>query len=44
MTYSRFMEALKVANIGLDRHTLADLAVHDLDSFNKLVAQVKPAA
>ena len=25
MTYSRFMEALKIANIGLDRRTLADL-------------------
>lgn len=43
MTYSRFTEGLKAANIELDRKVLADLAVHDLESFNGIVAQAKAA-
>ncbi len=43
MTYSRFMEALKAAGITLDRRALADLAVHDIDGFNQVVAAVKAA-
>ncbi len=43
MTYSRFIEGLKAANIDLDRKVLADLAVHDLESFNGIVAQAKAA-
>jgi len=41
MTYSRFTEGLKAANIELDRKVLADLAVHDLESFNGIVAPVE---
>ncbi len=44
ITYSRFMEALKLAGITLDRRTLADLAVHDLDGFNQVVATAKTHA
>jgi large subunit ribosomal protein L20 len=43
MTYSRFMEALKLAGIALDRRTLADMAVSDIEGFNQVVARVKPA-
>ncbi len=43
MTYSRFIEGLKAANIELDRKVLADIAVHDLESFNGIVAQAKAA-
>jgi len=41
VTYSRFIEGLKIANIALDRKILADLAVHDEAAFKKIVARVK---
>jgi large subunit ribosomal protein L20 len=40
-TYSRFIEALKKANIGLDRKILADLAVNDPKAFAAVLAAVK---
>ena len=43
LTYSRFIEGLKAANIEVDRKILADLAVHDIDAFNSVVAQSKAA-
>jgi len=43
LTYSRFIEGLKAANIEVDRKILADLAVHDIDTFNSIVAQAKAA-
>ncbi len=43
LTYSRFIEGLKAANIEVDRKILADLAVHDIDAFNSVVAQSKVA-
>ena len=43
LTYSRFIEGLKAANIEVDRKILADLAVHDIDAFNSIVAQAKAA-
>jgi large subunit ribosomal protein L20 len=43
LTYSRFMEGLKAANIGLDRKILADLAVTDEAAFKALVEQAKAA-
>ncbi len=43
ITYSRFIEGLKAANIEVDRKILADLAVHDIDTFNSIVAQSKVA-
>jgi len=36
-TYSRFMQGLKKAQIGLDRKMLADLAVRDVKVFKQLV-------
>ena len=43
LTYSRFAEGLKAANIGLDRKILSDLAITDETSFNAIVDQVKAA-
>ena len=39
LSYSRFMNGLKKANITLDRKVLADLAVHDKVGFAKLAQQ-----
>ena len=36
-TYSRLIAGLKRANIGLDRKSLADLAVRDGEAFKKIV-------
>ena len=43
ITYSRFINALKVANIEMDRKVLADLAVNDEKAFASLVESVKGA-
>jgi large subunit ribosomal protein L20 len=43
ITYSRFIEGLKAANIGLDRKVLADLAVRDEVAFNGLVKKAQDA-
>ncbi len=37
LTYSRFMEGLKAAHVGMDRKVLADLAATDAAAFTKLV-------
>jgi len=41
MTYSRFIDGLKKANIDLDRKVLADIAVHDEAAFAALVEQAR---
>ena len=43
LTYSRFIEGLKAANIELDRKVLADLAVVDAAAFSAIVEQAKGA-
>src|SRR6187549_2413709 len=43
LTYSRFAEGLKAANIGLDRKILSDLAITDEPAFKGIVEQVKTA-
>jgi large subunit ribosomal protein L20 len=43
LTYSRFMNGLKKANITLDRKVLADLAVRDKPGFAKLAKQASGA-
>ena len=43
MTYSRFAEGLKAANIGLDRKVLSDLAITDAVAFTAIVDRVKTA-
>jgi len=41
VSYSRFVHALKKANIGLDRKILADLALHDPAGFAAVVEKAK---
>ena len=42
-TYGEFMHGLKLADIGLNRKVLADLAVHEPDAFASLVRQARDA-
>ena len=43
LNYSRFMHGLKVANIGLNRKVLSEMAIHDKEAFATLVEQAKAA-
>lgn len=43
LSYSRFINGLKKADLLLDRKVLADIAVHDKQAFGKLVEQAKAA-
>ncbi len=42
--YNRFINGLKVANIALNRKSLADMAVNDPAAFEQVVAKVKEVA
>ena len=37
MTYSRFMNGLKKADVELDRKTLSEMAIWDQEAFSRLV-------
>ena len=43
MSYSKFMNGLKKADINLNRKVLADMAVNDAEGFTQLVNSVKNA-
>ena len=43
LTYSRFMNGLKIAGIELDRKVLADLAVREPEAFKAIAEQAKSA-
>ncbi len=43
LTYNRFIQGLKAAEVAVDRRVLADLAVNDPAAFNSLVAVAKAA-
>lgn len=43
ISYSRFMEGLKAANITLDRKVLSNLAIQDEVAFNALVKKAQDA-
>jgi len=43
LSYSRFMDGLNKSNIEVDRKMLADLAVNDIDAFEKLAEKAKAA-
>jgi large subunit ribosomal protein L20 len=43
LTYSRFIEGLKAARIGLDRKILADLAATDAPAFSAVIEQARQA-
>lgn len=40
LSYSRFIPSLKTKNILLNRKMLAEIAVHDLDTFKKIISEV----
>ncbi|OCX59995.1 50S ribosomal protein L20 [Thioclava sp. SK-1] len=44
LSYSKFINLLTKAGIEVDRKVLADLAVHEPEAFNAIVAQAKAAA
>lgn len=41
LSYSRFMSSLKKADIQIDRKILADIAVSDPSTFDKIVSAIK---
>ncbi len=43
LTYSRFIEGLKAAKIGLDRKVLSDIAIADETAFTAIVKQATSA-
>ena len=43
LSYSRFMNGLKLANININRKMLAELAVNDTAAFTALVTKAKSA-
>ena len=43
LSYSRFINGMKKANIAIDRRVLADIAMHDAATFTALVEKAKAA-
>lgn len=43
LTYSQFMNGVKLAGIELDRKVMADLAMHEAATFSAIIAQAKAA-
>jgi large subunit ribosomal protein L20 len=43
ITYSRFMNGLKVAGVELNRKTLSELAIHEPEAFESLVDRARTA-
>lgn len=41
--YSRFIHGLRLQNIGLDRKSLSELAIHDAETFDAITALVREA-
>lgn len=41
ISYSRLIDGLNKASIGIDRKVLADMAIHDIDTFGVLVEKAK---
>jgi large subunit ribosomal protein L20 len=41
LSYSKFIKMLKTKNVALDRKILADIAVNDPETFEKIVAEIK---
>jgi len=41
LSYSRFINGLKLAGVEIDRKVLADLAIHDADAFAALAERAK---
>ena len=43
LSYSQFMHGLELANVELDRKVLADIAVHDADTFRRFAERAREA-
>src|SRR3569623_2648034 len=43
LTYGRFMHGLQLAGVELARKVLADLAMHEAETFSAIIAQAKAA-
>ena len=43
LTYGQFMQGLKLAGVELDRKVLADIAMHEGETFSTIIAQAKAA-
>ena len=43
MSYSQFMHGLQLAEVELDRKVLADIAVHDADTFRRFAERAQEA-
>ena len=43
LTYSQFMNGLKLAGVELDRKVLADIAMHEGEAFRGIIAQARGA-
>src|SRR3954453_9951897 len=43
LRYSRLIHGLHLANIGLDRKSLSEVAIHDPETFDAIVAQIRAA-
>ena len=41
LKYSRFIQGLKLAGIGLDRKSLSELAIHDPETFDAITARIR---
>ena len=41
LRYSRLIHGLRLANIGLDRKSLSDLAIVDVEAFDRIIAVVR---
>ena len=41
LRYSRLIHGLKLAKIGLDRKSLSELAIHDPETFDAIIAKVR---
>ena len=41
LRYSRLIHGLRLAKIGLDRKSLSELAIHDPEAFDAIVARVR---
>jgi large subunit ribosomal protein L20 len=41
LRYSRLIHGLRLANIGLDRKSLSDLAIFDAEAFDRIIAVVR---
>ena len=43
LSYSRFIHGLHLANLGLNRKTLSELAIHEPQVFDEVTASVRAA-